>query len=252
MKMNLCFLSVAGALSLASLAPVVYAQTTVTAPGADVSVSGKGVSVKVPGVSINVDGGVDTNDPNAAKKGAAKAPMKSTAKSAGGAAVAVGASTGGKCIDGVLRVVNSGTGDSKYTSLSCARVEILVLGAGHVTVSDIAAKTVSFKMAGTGDLKVGKISTDQLDVNSEASGHVMIDSGSAPALNVALSGTGDLNAKPVIAQNVKAELSGSGHALVHAAQSLTANLSGTGDLRYVGAATIIAVNNSGAGTVSKF
>jgi hypothetical protein len=245
MKMNLCFLSVAGALALAPQVSIVQAQTTVTAPGTDISVNGKGVSVKVPGVSINVDGGVETND---AKKSAGKVPMKSTAKSAGGA---VGASTGGKCVDGVLRVVNSGTGDSKYANLSCARIEILVLGAGHVTVGDVSAKAVSFKMAGTGDLKVGKLSTDQLDVNNEASGHVTIDSGTAPTLNVALSGTGDFNAKTVIAQNVKVELTASGHASVHAAQSLTANLSGTGDLRYAGAASVIAVNNSGAGTVSK-
>jgi hypothetical protein len=251
-KMNLC-LSVAAIAAAVLQVSVVNAQVKVAAPGVDASVSGKGVSVNAPGVSIKVDipADFDVNDPTGdGKKAAAKsATTKSNVKSAGGAGIS--RSTGGKCVDGVLRVVSSGSGDSKYSSLSCARVEVVLSSSGHVSVGDISAKSVLFKSSGSGDLKVGKLTADQLDIDNSSAGHVTIDQGSTTALSLVSVGSGDLNASGMVAQNVKADLRSSGHANVNAAQSIAGNLSGSGDLRYAGGATAVAVNTSSSGTFGK-
>jgi Putative auto-transporter adhesin, head GIN domain len=255
-KMNLC-LSVAAIAAAVLQVSVVNAQVKVAAPGVDASVSGKGVSVNAPGVSIKVDipADFDVNDPTGdGKKAAAKsATTKSNVKSAGGAGISrsTGVSTGGKCVDGVLRVVSSGSGDSKYSSLSCARVEVVLSSSGHVSVGDISAKSVLFKSSGSGDLKVGKLTADQLDIDNSSAGHVTIDQGSTTALSLVSVGSGDLNASGMVAQNVKADLRSSGHANVNAAQSIAGNLSGSGDLRYAGGATAVAVNTSSSGTFGK-
>ena len=255
-NVNLCLSAAAIAVAVLQV-PAVYAQVKVAAPGVDAAVSGKGVSVNAPGVSIKVDIPLDfdINDPTGdGKKAAAKsATTKSNVKPVGGAAISRSTATSamGKCVDGVLRVVSSGSGDSRYSGLSCARVEVVLQNSGHISVGDISAKTVLFITSGSGDLKVGKLTTDQLDIDNSSTSNITISQGSATTLNVTSSGSGDLDASSMVSQNVKADLRNTGNANVYAAQSIAGNLSGSGDLRYAGTASAVAVNASNTGTVSK-
>ncbi len=204
-------LSVAAIAALVLQTSAVYAQVKVNAPG---------VSIKV-----DIPPDFDINDPTGEGK-----------------------DFFGKCIDGSMLVAP--IGDSKYPTLTCALIEIRV-DKGNMSVGEISAQKVVVIADGSGDLKVGKLTTNYLRVNGQSSGNVTIDRGSATVLDVTLGSSGDLNAGNVVARNVKVSLSGSGTINVNATKSIEGKLSGSGDLRYAGVASSVAIKNSGSGKVGK-
>jgi hypothetical protein len=254
-KMNLC-LSVAAISALLLQVSAVSAQGSVTAPG--VSVSDKGIflpgvsitekGVSVPGLTISNESTSGVNTSGATKSvttqsGTKPASNVNTNRS--------GVSGTGKCVDGLLRVVSNGLGDSSYSKLSCDKVEVVLTNIGKVTVGEIAAKTVSLNSSGSGEISVGKLTSNQLDVVASSLGDVNIEQGSAPTLVVTLKNIGSLKASKLISQNVKATLSGSGNAEVYASQSIEGELSSLGDLIYTGGATTVSANASNIGTIKK-
>jgi hypothetical protein len=217
-----------------------FAQVSVNVPGVSATVNEKGVSVKAPGVSANVSG--DMLAEPAKGKGAAKAT---------GAKTAIRPGAGGKCVNGVLQVAITGSGDGSYSGLACDRVEVALTSSGHLKVGSISAKSVVFSLSGSGDLTVGKLDTDALEVTSISSGHVTIGEGRAANTKLALTGSGDYNGKNVIANDVSANLTSSGHATVHAARSIEGVLTGSGDLRHAGSASQVSINTTSSGQGTK-
>ncbi|HEY0244283.1 MAG TPA: DUF2807 domain-containing protein, partial [Mucilaginibacter sp.] len=66
-----------------------------------------------------------------------------------------------------------------------------------------------------------------------------------------ISGSGEMRSKELKAGRVKVTLSGSGSAYVHADQTLSAHISGSGSLIYSGTASVTDIRTSGSGRVRK-
>lgn len=201
-----------------------HAQVSASIPGVvDVKIGEKGISAKVEGVS-------EVNIGDAKAKGTKATAAKPASQAAAGPM--------GKCVNGVLRVANTGTGNSQYSSLSCDRVEIYVKAVGNITVGTVNAKSVVIGSSGTGDLNIQSLTTDALDIVVDAVGSVKIAQGNADRLKIVNDGTGNIDAARVTVNTVTANISAAGSATINANRTIDVNLSGTGDLMHAGPATV--------------
>jgi len=83
------------------------------------------------------------------------------------------------------------------------------------------------------------------------SGGIDVNGGSADNLAIAISGSGNISVNNLAAENVEVKISGSGNAKVYANKSLTATISGSGNIYYKGNAKNIASKTAGSGKIIK-
>jgi Putative auto-transporter adhesin, head GIN domain len=203
------------AIACIAFSGVVHAQVNISVPGVDIKVGEKGVSTKVDGAA-NIE--VGGNAAKGAKSGAGGTP--------------------GKCVNGVLRVSSTGTGDSKYGPLACDRVEIYVKAVGNVSIASVTAKSTVISSTGTGDLSIQSLVSDSVEIAASAVGNVKISQGSGDRMKIVNNGTGDIDAANVVVNTVTANLGAAGNVTVNAKSTIDANISGTGDLVHAGAARV--------------
>jgi len=127
----------------------------------------------------------------------------------------------------------SGSGDIETTGNfeGAERSQILLSGSGNIHFSSGAFKDVDFAVSG--------------------SGNIMAKGGSANGVSVSISGSGNIYVSDITAQNVEVKISGSGNTKVSADKSLTAKISGSGNVFYKGTATNISSKVAGSGKLIK-
>ena len=127
---------------------------------------------------------------------------------------------------------------------------VRMAGSGSIT-SEATLQSPSFEttLSGSGTLDL-RVETNSLSSTISGSGKTEL-SGSTKEYEVQISGSGDVKAFELKAEDVKASISGSAKIKVHANTSITARISGSGDVRYIGNATKIDSKVSGSGSVSK-
>jgi len=76
-------------------------------------------------------------------------------------------------------------------------------------------------------------------------------SGKADDCTINISGSGDYTARDLVTINTAIHVSGSGDASVNASQKIDASVSGSGDIRYTGAATQVSISKHGSGGVHR-
>ncbi len=122
----------------------------------------------------------------------------------------------------------SGASDIKSENqLICDKLTITTNGAGDIHI-DIKANDIKTDVSGAGDLTL---------------------KGTTQTLDATVSGAGDLKASSLEATKIIVKVSGAGDAKVNAIQSLTADVSGAGDIIYKGNPVDRNVNITGAGSV---
>lgn len=133
-------------------------------------------------------------------------------------------------VESIRAVSLSGSGDvvGKKT-LKAPHFETNISGSGDVSLR-IEAESVSTMLSGSGDITLG---------------------GSAMDLKVQVSGSGDVKAYDLQADNVDVSVSGSADVKVTANKTLTARVSGSGDVHYQGSPQKVDSKSSGSGDVTK-
>lgn len=102
---------------------------------------------------------------------------------------------------------------------------------------------------GSADVNVNGLSGGSFGVDISGSGSLR-GFGSVDKLTVSVSGSGDLRLYDVVAREVHVTISGSGDAQVHATDTLIAEVSGSGDIRYRGNPRNPRLSISGSGSVA--
>ena len=127
---------------------------------------------------------------------------------------------------------------------------VKLAGSGSI-VSETTLQSTNFEttLSGSGTLEL-QVETNSLSSQISGSGKTVL-SGSTGDYEVQISGSGDVKAFELKAEDVKASISGSAKIKVNANTSITARISGSGDVRYIGNATKIDSKVSGSGSVSK-
>ncbi len=127
-------------------------------------------------------------------------------------------------------VSSSGAGTLLIDGLKTPGLKLAIAGAGNAKLRGLAAETFEVRIAGSGDL---------------------LAAGSAKQVRLNIAGSGDAAMSDLLADDVKVSIAGSGEAQVHANKSLSANVVGSGDVQYRGAATDVHSSVMGSGRVKR-
>ncbi|MCW3087978.1 MAG: hypothetical protein JWQ78_1364, partial [Sediminibacterium sp.] len=93
-----------------------------------------------------------------------------------------------------------------------------------------------FSVSGSGNIKMTVNKLNNVDVGISGSGKVRL-SGSANSLEVRISGSGNADCDELICEDAYAHVSGSGNIKINANRAVDANISGSGNVSYRGAAS---------------
>lgn len=128
--------------------------------------------------------------------------------------------------------------------------ELALAGSGDIQTKN-AIKSDKFlaKLSGSGNFNLA-VDSNSLELNLSGSGNVRLK-GTADNFTTKLSGSGDIDAADLKSKNVDVNVSGSGNSRVNCNESLTARVSGSGDIKYSGNPEKRDVKVSGSGNISK-
>ena len=128
--------------------------------------------------------------------------------------------------------------------------ELSLSGSGDIiSKSPIKNDKFSAKLSGSGDIDLDVV-TNSFDFNLSGSGDIKLK-GNSDTLVIKLSGSGDIEAANLKSKNANITVSGSGDVNVNCNESLTARVSGSGDIKYIGNPEKRDVKVSGSGSISK-
>ncbi|MBF4490911.1 DUF2807 domain-containing protein [Flavobacterium sp. JLP] len=128
--------------------------------------------------------------------------------------------------------------------------ELSLAGSGDIqSKSTIKNDKFLAKLSGSGNFDLA-IDSSSLELNLSGSGNVHLK-GNASNFTTKLSGSGDIDASDLKSKNVDVNVSGSGNSKVNCNESLTARVSGSGDIKYTGNPEKRDVKVSGSGNISK-
>lgn len=119
---------------------------------------------------------------------------------------------------------------------------------GQLKVWVTTPRLVAVEHSGSGSVQVRGITGERFAAALRGSGSIEL-TGRVDALAVDLDGSGSLVAVGLIATTATVELAGSGSAEVNASEQLTADVSGSGSVRYMDGAKNVARNVHGSGSV---
>ncbi len=111
------------------------------------------------------------------------------------------------------------------------------------------ADRICLTQSGSGSME-GVVAGGTIVVDNSGSGKLTL-SGSADECDFTISGSGGLLAAGLTSERVRVAVSGSGDAEIHVTESLKANISGSGKIRYKGEPKREIINVSGSGSVRK-
>lgn len=127
---------------------------------------------------------------------------------------------------------------------------ISVSGSGDVSFREgIHTTSLKLRVSGSGDMN-GRLDVKNLESGISGSGDVKL-SGHAENSAVSVSGSGDFEARGLVTVNTIVHVSGSGDASINASNSISASISGSGDVRYTGGARNVSSSKSGSGDVER-
>ncbi|MEN6571625.1 MAG: head GIN domain-containing protein [Anaerolineaceae bacterium] len=121
-------------------------------------------------------------------------------------------------------------------------------GAGFVTVNGLTTKDFAFKSSNAGSAKLAGIEAAALTIDLTGAGTFEI-SGTADSLALTSSGSTVFTGDKLAVKTAAVTISGTGDATVNASETLEANLSGDGNLKYAGTPKLTE-NATGAGKIS--
>lgn len=128
--------------------------------------------------------------------------------------------------------------------------EVSMSGSGDI-VGKTRLRSDSFRasMSGSGDMSL-EVEAANVTVALSGSGDIAL-SGSADRAEIRVSGSGDVKAYELQAREVEAVVAGSADIRVTATESLTARVSGSGDIHYRGNPAKLDAKTSGSGDVTQ-
>lgn len=106
-------------------------------------------------------------------------------------------------------------------------------GSGHVQVIGEAAELAAIHLDGSGEITVDELTASAVDIRSASSGRLFL-AGSVRDVTLLSSGSGEVQARELLAESVMAHSRGSAPVELHASESLTAELDGSGDVHVWG------------------
>ncbi|MDR1022184.1 MAG: DUF2807 domain-containing protein [Prevotellaceae bacterium] len=135
-----------------------------------------------------------------------------------------------------------------HTSSSrLSRVEVAGWGKVHLK-EKVKPSDMSISLAGWGEVASDDLSCEKIRLVISGSGKVELK-GTGNEVSCKIDGSGNIDLSAYPAQNVDCRISGSGNVLAYAKDKLTAQIAGSGKIRYKGNPPVTDIQVAGSGTV---
>lgn len=150
-----------------------------------------------------------------------------------------------------LNVQMDGSGSVEMEKGIVENALIEVEGSGNYKGNSLSAKIIAVSLDGSGNISMPEIAAEKLWVKNTGSGDIHHVSGMAMQALFENDGSGNISAGDLSGSFLTVENSGSGNIAVGASETLHAELSGSGDIRYKGMPKTMRQEISGSGNFSK-
>ena len=127
----------------------------------------------------------------------------------------------------------NGSGDIKCVILTAENVNTGINGSGDIDINEIVSLNSSFSINGSGDLDADNVLSNEVLATLTGSGDIKI-SGKCEKATFNLTNSGDIRAKGLEAMKVKSSIIGSGEIECYAYSELSAEVTGSGAVKYHG------------------
>lgn len=144
-------------------------------------------------------------------------------------------------------VTVSGSGDAKAEHIETDDLGIDISGSGDIIIEALNAGALTVNISGSGNATMNDVTADKIDATVSGAGSCQL-SGKATDQKAVITGTGDYDAADMESHTADIRVSGSGTGHVWVMESLTVNISGSGDMIYAGDAQI-SMKVTGSGEV---
>ncbi len=148
-----------------------------------------------------------------------------------------------------LEIGLAGSGAIELRNVKTEGFSIKSSGSGNASLQNLDTKQAEIKITGSSDIKMN-LNSKQTSVTISGSGGLVL-TGKTQDLKVKISGSSDSKMEDLIAQNVDASISGSATITLDVEKSLSANISGSGNILYKGNAKQIKAKTTGSGQIKK-
>ncbi|MBX2962042.1 MAG: DUF2807 domain-containing protein [Cyclobacteriaceae bacterium] len=153
-----------------------------------------------------------------------------------------------KIITGDLDVKVSGSGSLK-AEVEANNLDASVSGSGRIKLRG-KSNNVETSISGSGDIEAEMTIANVLDTHISGSGK-LIASGKVNTFKTSISGSGSIRAIDLETEIASIKIAGSGSVEINVKRELSANISGSGSVRYKGDPNHVNANSSGSGKVRK-
>ncbi|WP_395727796.1 head GIN domain-containing protein [Nakamurella sp.] len=167
---------------------------------------------------------------------------------------------GANVIDGLTSDVVDGTlvlggrsgswfgGSIRYTLTVTELDRIELAGSGNITGAGVPTGDGMLSLSGSGSATLSGLHLNEVTADISGSGGMTV-TGAATTASVTISGSGDFDGSGLTTERAAVEVSGSGQARVDVSGTLTATVSGSGDVVYTGNPTSVQRDRSGSGDI---
>lgn len=141
--------------------------------------------------------------------------------------------------------------DLKIYISSPQLIDIKFSGVGSLVIEEkLETPSLNIYNQGVGNVTIKKLVCERLDLHTSGVGGCKIQ-GEADLVNLSAKGVGDIDASNLKAKQVVVRTGGVGNVSCYAIESLTATVSGVGNISYRGNPTEKNLKRSGMGTIKK-
>lgn len=141
----------------------------------------------------------------------------------------------------------SGSGTIDVKGVQGASFTVDLSGSGDITASGSATR-IDLGISGSGSARLDGLDTQE--VRGEISGSGDLEAtGKTDRVNISVPGSGDVRFDRLVARDAHVDISGSGDVRVWAVDSLSAGISGSGEVRYGGNPPRVSKDVSGSGEI---
>ena len=124
---------------------------------------------------------------------------------------------------------------------------LTVKNSGNVEITEVDTDSFSIRVTGSGSVHIGRLDARRIEIELTSSGNLVIDNGEVEEQHVRLSSSGEYDGKNVVCQTADVKLTSSGDATLNVLEVLTADLSSSGNVYYVGKPRVIYKDSSSTG-----
>jgi len=124
---------------------------------------------------------------------------------------------------------------------------LTVKNSGDVEITEVNTDNFSVRITGSGSVHIGTLNTQILEIELTSSGNLIVDGGETKEQYVRLSSSGKYDGRNVACQTAEVKVTSSGDATLNVTEVLTADLSSSGDIYYVGNPKVIYKDSSSTG-----